>query len=408
MENIDLAFEEAQKVIAMNVTSLGFTACSIQHDIDDRSNYKSIWTRDSSITLIWTLSLNNPKFLECGKHSILTIFSHQTEDGHLPNYVDIKTNKPEYGGIGNVAGIDGPMWIVMATALYTKHTKDVQFAMDLLPKLKKTMFWLSAHDSNNNGLIEIPEASDWSDLFPRTYNVLYDQALWYRTNILFADLLEILGQHENSQKYVLKAMITKEMVNYLFWPDLNIPEYKEKLFSDVQFSMGRTQYLIAQITPFSFNWRCDVFGNMLSYLYGILDDKQAKQLRLFLQQVGVDKPYPVQVLYPAIYPGDKDWREYFLVNLKNLPHHYHNGGIWPFIGGLWVRFLYKTGEIKEAEKALDTLANLCKDGIDYEWEFNEWAHGITGKPMGKAFQAWSAASFIAAYNLVKKGIDVSY
>jgi len=30
------------------------------------------------------------------------------------------------------------------------------------------------------------------------------------------------------------------------------------------------------------------------------------------------------------------------------------------------------------------------------WEFNEWHHGVTGRPMGKAFQAWSAAGFIRA------------
>ena len=34
-------------------------------------------------------------------------------------------------------------------------------------------------DSNNDGLIEIPESSDWMDLFPRSYNVLYDEVLWY-------------------------------------------------------------------------------------------------------------------------------------------------------------------------------------------------------------------------------------
>jgi len=40
------------------------------------------------------------------------------------------------------------------------------------------------------------------------------------------------------------------------------------------------------------------------------------------------------------------------------------------------------------------LANLCKLGLNNEWEFNEWAHGRTGRPMGKAYQAWSAAQYI--------------
>ena len=39
------------------------------------------------------------------------------------------------------------------------------------------MNWLSAHDSNNDGLLEIPEAGDWTDLFGRSYNVLYDEVV---------------------------------------------------------------------------------------------------------------------------------------------------------------------------------------------------------------------------------------
>jgi hypothetical protein len=34
--------------------------------------------------------------------------------------------------------------------------------------------------------------------------------------------------------------------------------------------------------------------------------------------------------------------------------------------------------------------------VSQEWEFNEWHHGVTGRPMGKAFQAWTAASFLQA------------
>jgi GH15 family glucan-1,4-alpha-glucosidase len=36
-----------------------------------------------------------------------------------------------------------------------------------------------------------------------------------------------------------------------------------------------------------------------------------------------------------------------------------------------------------------------------EWEFNEWLHGQTGRPMGKAHQAWSSASYIHAYKALQ-------
>jgi glycogen debranching enzyme len=82
--------------------------------------------------------------------------------------------------------------------------------------------------------------------------------------------------------------------------------------------------------------------------------------------------------------------------MLNLPHHYHNGGLWPFIGGMWVRFIHRLGMTGLAERELCNLARLNQLGKLEEWEFNEWAHGITGRPMGKRYQAWSAASFIHA------------
>ena len=94
--------------------------------------------------------------------------------------------------------------------------------------------------------------------------------------------------------------------------------------------------------------------------------------------------------------GDKEWRDYYAVNLLNLPHHYHNGGIWPLVGGHWVRFLDKLGLRDLALQELYKLAELNKLGTSQEWEFNEWAHGQTGRPMGKAFQAWSISEYIRA------------
>jgi len=84
------------------------------------------------------------------------------------------------------------------------------------------------------------------------------------------------------------------------------------------------------------------------------------------------------------------------VNLLNLPHHYHNGGIWPFIGGLWVRFVHRLGLHDLARNELVKLARANRLGRNREWEFNEWVHGTTGLPMGKAYQAWSAAAYLRA------------
>ena len=67
------------------------------------------------------------------------------------------------------------------------------------------------------------------------------------------------------------------------------------------------------------------------------------------------------------------------------------------MGGFYVAALVKMKEYKEAQKVLESLALLNKKGKDSEWEFNEWFHGKSGKPMGMGEQAWSAGMYIFAY-----------
>ena len=47
--------------------------------------------------------------------------------------------------------------------------------------------------------------------------------------------------------------------------------------------------------------------------------------------------------------------------MLNLPHYYHNGGIWPFIGGFYVAALVKAGRLKEAQECHRRLFPLCRD-----------------------------------------------
>ncbi len=62
---------------------------------------------------------------------------------------------------------------------------------------------------------------------------------------------------------------------------------------------------------------------------------------------------------PSIHPSIRakvHWREYYRSRNLNLPHHYHNGGIWPLIGGLHVATLVRHGWYGDAEAMLVSLA----------------------------------------------------
>ncbi len=143
-----------------------------------------------------------------------------------------------------------------------------------------------------------------------------------------------------------------------------------------------------------------ISGNLLAILFGVANSAQEKRILDYLRQVGIAEPYPVRVLHPVIYPGSKDWREYYRNNNLNLPEQYHNGGIWPFVGGFYVAALVKAGRMDEARLQLEKLAEVNRLGIEEEWEFNEWCHGRTGRPMGYPHQAWSAGMYVFAYHCV--------
>ncbi len=104
----------------------------------------------------------------------------------------------------------------------------------------------------------------------------------------------------------------------------------------------------------------------------------------------------MRALDQPVRPGDADWRDYLLLRDLNKPDQYHNGGIWPFIGGFYVAALVAAGRHAEAAAQLARLAALNREGIRAPWEFTEWAHGRSGRPMGFAHQSWSAAMYIYA------------
>lgn len=391
---IDEAYQKAIAALKLCITPKGFSACSITHDREKKTNYNSVWSRDSALTSLWTLPLNDPDFTDAARRSLATILDAQADNGTLPNYIFVNSDYVEYGGLANICSIDGALLIIIAAWNYYEHTNDQAFLRKYTPHIEKTYKWLAAHDSNNCGLLEVPESSDWADLMYRSYNVLYDEVLWYAATLAYEKWQKAAG---NKPDLPFTPSYIKEKILFNFWPTEEAAETLRPSHAMSQFRLVRTPYLIEQTGPHYFGWRCDVYANLLAALYDVVDDQQKEDTYYFLRAVEIDKPFPVRVLYPPVNPGDPLWRDYKLVKIHNIPNHYHNGGIWPLVGGLWVRYLLQIGQKDHAGKALHALAEFCRQGIVDEWEFNEWGHGVTGKPMGKAYQAWSAASYIAAY-----------
>ena len=398
-EVIVAGYRHALIAIRKNITPLGFSACSL----DDNEvtgtdvNYRSVWARDGAMTIVGTVELSDPVIREAQRTTLRTLFDRLAPNGQVPANVRIDDGAPDYSGVGGICAIDSALWAIVAFHAYVRKTGDLDLLAEYHDRLQRVMSWLGALDSNNDGLLEIPEAGDWTDLFGRSYHVLYDEVLWYRATVAYGRLLELERRFDEASEYLRRSQSLRSKILEAFWPSTKHPSGGAGFgFAKSQASVGDSSYLLAEITPFGFNWRCDVLGNIQGFISNVLDVERARTAFKFMWGVGVNEPYPVVNLYPPVQSGDPDWRSYYTVNLLNLPGHYHNGGIWPFIGGMWVRFIHRLGLYEVACREMLKLAQLNRLGKNQEWEFNEWFHSRTGRPMGKCFQAWSASSYIHA------------
>lgn len=266
---------------------------------------------------------------KCQRQTLVTLIENSSRNGQIPSNVRLKDKQPDYSGVGGICSIDSGIWVVIAFYEYVNVTKDIKFLRKYIGDIKETMRWLGAHDSNNDALLEIPEAGDWTDLFGGSYNILYDEILWYRSNVCFGRMLEMLGDYDEAGEYIRWSQVIKKEILQNFWPSTQQKLFQTVSFAERQFTLGDTPpYLIQQTTPFDFSWRCDVFGNVLAFLFGTVDAEKAHQTFKFMLGVGVNDPFPVSNVYPVVTPGDPDWKPYYTVNLLNLPTIITTGGVF--------------------------------------------------------------------------------
>ena len=144
----------------------------------------------------------------------------------------------------------------------------------------------------------------------------------------------------------------------------------------------------------------DSLGNLLAIITGLATPKIANGILKHIQAKKINKPFACKTIWPPIKKGDPEWHSYFSKCDARQPLHYSNAGIWPFIGGFYVAALIKMKKYKQAQQELDNLAKANLQKLDGHG-FNEWLDGKTGKPKGESYQAWSAGTYLYAYECLK-------
>jgi glycogen debranching enzyme len=400
--------QRALEVLQRCVTPCGFRASGLA------AGYPQIWARDNGIIFLGAVASGEPELLGACRCALETLGAHQSQRGLIPLNVNPETG---YVSTENAGAVDSNLWFILGHYLYFRTTGDHAFLLGQWPAIDRALRWLEYQDMNECGLLEIPEAGDWMDLLCVRYNTLYDNALYYGAALAHHMLAQHLGDAVATHQLAVDPASIHERLNALMWVDRcwvaeHFAEQLERLKS-FRLEWYMLYHNIGTISsrPFYLPWVafreygdwCDSLGNLLAILTGLADGHRTEHILRYMLQVGMAEPYPTKAIHPPIYPGESNWREYYRSRNLNLPHQYHNGGIWPMIGGFHVAALVRHRWQAQAERALASLADANRQGFNGEWEFNEWLHGESGHPMGYAQQAWSASMFLYAEHAVCAG-----
>ena len=374
---IDEAYKKAIEVLKACAKPTGFYASGL------KGGYEATWARDSMITSLGACLVGD-EFKKTFKASLEILSKNQSQDGMIPNCVG--SWNVERGSDVTFNSIDAPEWYIIGHYVYARAYHDTSLIEKYKNNIAKALVWLRYQDPNEDKLLVQQPTMDWMDAFPHKYGrVMHTQALYY-------GLLNIVGNHKLAD--YIKSIINGKTQKYLSMYSPKLGYYLPWDWKNHDGDREQEEWF-------------DSCANILAIITGLATDNIAKKILGYIDKEKVNRPYPCKAIWPPMREGDVGWHSYFSKCDAREPFSYLNAGIWPFIGGLYIVALIKMKQYKKAEKELELLAkaNLQKLQPRKEknsYEFNEWLYGIDGSPKGEPYQAWSAGTYIYAYECLKK------
>ncbi|MFA5913957.1 MAG: glycoside hydrolase 100 family protein [Burkholderiales bacterium] len=380
---IETCRQKSLELLRTNLSPGGILAATPGAQAESRG-YAAIFGRDAAVCAIG-MALSGDAVLEReAATGLVTLAGYQATNGQIPKFVDLRKQEADFWYLGC---IDATLWWLIALDYLDRRDPAGALRQRCASEVAKAIQWLGAQEHQRFFLLQQNEASDWADIMPRSGFVLYTNALWYCVKQLYA-----LARSEE----------TRANFNQLFHPfSAALAEYRRaRLLTHYVQRRAKNRGLYLSFVNFSFfGDEGDVFGNVLALLCGLADREAARRTLRALDRARVAEPWPVRVVCEPIPAGDPLWRAYMSRHLQNLEWQYHNGGIWPFVGGFWVAALAQAGE---GDRAGAELAKLARANALDNWSFNEWLHGRTLAPRGMRGQSWNAAAFLIALDAVRE------
>jgi len=340
--------------------------------------YPEPYTRDLMFSIFGIAVSGNKKLMDSIRKVLETLAKNQTEHGHIPSLVHDKEDRG--------ASDTTPMFL-LGVGIFRKATGESEF---LQSAVEKALTWMEYQSPSDRYLVAQQPTSDWRDeqwvlgygLYVNTivYSYLRLFGLDERADNVRREMSKFTVTAGSGHHHVHTGLVVKHKPYFAFW--------SYKILSSERF---------------------DLLGNSLAILSGIASPSRANEMISWIEEECAsmrEKGDLVVGLPPNFFPfvktNDPEWNERYAE--YNNPGDYHNGGIWPFVSGIYIAALVAAKRYALAQEKLEVLTQFIKKSRiePVEFGFNEWIKAQDGKPMGQDWQTWSAALYLYAAKCVEE------
>lgn len=339
--------------------------------------YPEPYTRDLILSLFGIGVSENKDLINSIKVVLEKLAENQSNLGHIPSLVHEKEDR---------GSSDSTPLFLIGVGMMRELIGSPNF---LEEASKKALKWMEYQSPTDEIMVAQQPTSDWRDeqwvlgygLFVNTlvftYLRYFGESEKARRLLYEMDHFTITGGVQHA--HVHEGLILKDKPYYALW--------SYKVLSSERF---------------------DLLGNSLAILTGIASPERALKIIDWVEEecksmkatglLAVDLP---PNFFPFTQRDDPDWKP--RQEQYNKPGEYHNGGIWPFVCGIYIAALVAAERFELAKEKLLALTSLIKQANNQELEygFNEWHKAQTGNPTGQNWQTWSASMYLYAAKCVE-------
>ncbi len=302
----------------------------------------------------------------------LTLIRGQPDDArlileHFLDYAGIKgipnsfiDGKPIY------SDVDSSLWLIDRVHEYMKYSgeqKAREFLNDYWPKMKAI---IAGYSVMEKGGLLAHESGTWMDTLKRS-NAVEIQALWYNA----LRIMERIAEIAEDKKFYVRPQIEAFEKNYIksYWNG----KYLDDCFGDA--TLRPNQIIAASLD------------------YNMLDEEKTKNILAIIEKELLT-PYGLRTLSPQ----DARYKGKYAGDFTEREQAYHNGTVWPWLLGPYIRTYMRVYDDKEKmQKLLEPLfeKHIKEAGIGTISEIFD--ANPPHKPRGCISQAWSVAEPLRAY-----------